>query len=128
MSFLQPILADATSAGVRVTRAYSAGVALASPYPTSFTEMVRRVTEAHFPGVPFGPAPTSGGYTTSALLRQKGIPTYGYSSIPMNITDTSRKHGPDERIYLRDYLTGVRVYEDLLEEFALTTNLCEDCH
>jgi len=128
MSFLQPILADAASAGVRVTRAYSAGVALASPYPTLFTEMLRQVTEAHFPGVPFGPAPTSGGYTTSALLRQKGIPTYGYSPIPMNITDSSRKHGPDERIYLRDYLTGVQVYNDLLEEFALTTKLCEDCY
>ncbi len=119
MTFLRPIVADATSAGVRVTRAFSSGIALASPYPTPFTEMIRRVTEAHFPGVPFGPAPTSGGYTTSALLRQKGIPTYGYSSIPMNISDSARKHGPDERIYLRDYLTGVRVYEDLLEEFAL---------
>jgi len=128
MTFLQPIVADSPSLGVRVTRAFSAGVALASLYPTPFTEMVRRVTEAHFPGVPFGPAPTFGGFTTSALLRQKGIPTYGYSSIPMNITDSSRRHGPDERIYLRDYLTGVRVYEDLLEEFALTTKMCEDCH
>ncbi len=123
MTFLLPIVTDAPSAGVRVTRAFSGGVALASPYPTSLTEMIRRVTEAHFPGVPFGPAPTFGGYTTSALLRQKGIPTYGYSSIPMNITDSSRRHGGNERIYLRDYLTGVRVYEDLLEEFALTSKM-----
>jgi acetylornithine deacetylase/succinyl-diaminopimelate desuccinylase-like protein len=128
MAFLRPIVADAASAGVRVTRTFSGGVALASPYPTPFTEMIRRVTEAHFPGVLFGPAPTFGGYTTSALLRQKGIPTYGYSSIPMNISDSSRRHGANERIYLRDYLTGVRVYEDLLEEFALTTKICEDCH
>lgn len=128
MSYLRPVVADAESAGVHVRRAFSGSVALASPYPTPFTELIRRVTEVHFPGVPFGPAPTSGGYTTSALLREKGIPTYGYSSIPMNISDSSRRHGGNERIYLRDYLTGVRVYEDLLEEFALTSKMCEDCH
>jgi len=117
---LRPIADDARSAEVRVTRIFSGGAAVASPYPTSFTELVRRVTEARFPGIPFGPAPTFGGYTTSALLRQRGYAAYGYSSIPMNITDSSRRHVADERVYLRDYLTGVALYQDLLEEFALT--------
>jgi acetylornithine deacetylase/succinyl-diaminopimelate desuccinylase-like protein len=77
------------------------------------------VTEAHFTGVPFGPVPTFSGYTTSVLLREKGFPTYGYSSIPMNITDTVRRHGNNERLYLRDFLRGVDLFRDVLEEFAL---------
>jgi hypothetical protein len=52
-----------------------------------------------------------------------GYPTYGYSTIPMNITDAVRRHGNNERIYLRDYVTGVAAYRDLLEEFALTPGL-----
>ena len=82
--------------------------------------MMKRVAEAFTPGVPFGPLPTFGGYTTSVLFRQKGYPTYGYSPIAMNITDAARRHGNDERIFLRDYLRGVDMYSDFLEEFALS--------
>jgi acetylornithine deacetylase/succinyl-diaminopimelate desuccinylase-like protein len=77
------------------------------------------VTEARFPGVPFGPVPSFGGYTTSVLLRSRGIPTYGYQPVVMNITDSARRHGNDERVFLRDYLDGVDLYADILEEFAL---------
>ena len=72
-----------------------------------------------FRGSRSGPVPTFGGYTTSILLRERGIPAYGFSAIPMNITDASRRHGNDERIFLRDYLTGVELFTDVLEEFAL---------
>jgi acetylornithine deacetylase/succinyl-diaminopimelate desuccinylase-like protein len=117
--FLRPILEGAVAAGIRVTRSFSGGPTVGSPYPTAFTELIRRVIEGHFPGVPFGPAPAVGGFTTSALLRQRGYPTYGFSPIPMNITDSVRRHGPNERVYLRDYLKGVETFEDVLEEFAL---------
>ena len=126
--FLRPLLRDAAAAGIRVVRAFTGGPTVASPYPTPFTELIRRVTEVHFPGILFGPAPTAGGYTTSALLRQKGFPTYGFSPIPMNITDSMRRHSANERVYLRDYLTGLQVYEDVLEEFVLNSKMCEDCH
>jgi len=69
--------------------------------------------------VPFGPLPTFSAYTTSVYLRQKGYPTYGYSTIPMNITDAVRRHGANERVYLRDLIKGVALFEDVLEEFAL---------
>ena len=117
--YLEQILQDATKNGVKTTLSFSGGITSASPYPTQFTELLRRVTEAHFPGVPFGPVPTFSGYTTSVLLREKGFPTYGYSSIPMNITDTVRRHGNNERLYLRDFLRGVDLFRDVLEEFAL---------
>jgi acetylornithine deacetylase/succinyl-diaminopimelate desuccinylase-like protein len=117
--FFQAVLKDARELGVRTTLSFDGGLTSASPYPTPFTELLRRVTQAHFPGVPFGPIPVFSAYTTSVFLRQKGFPTYGYSSIPMNITDAVRRHGDNERIYLRDYVNGVALFEDVLEEFAL---------
>jgi acetylornithine deacetylase/succinyl-diaminopimelate desuccinylase-like protein len=118
--YLTSVLEDATKHGIETTHSFSGGVTSASPYPTQFTELLKRVTHAHFPGVPFGPIPTFSAYTTSVLLREKGFPTYGFSSIPMNITDAVRRHGANERIYLRDYLRGVDLFRDVLEEFALT--------
>jgi acetylornithine deacetylase/succinyl-diaminopimelate desuccinylase-like protein len=116
----ESVLKEANRLGVKITRSFDGGVTSASPYPTPFTELLRRVTEAHFPGVPFGPIPTCNGYTTSVWLREKGFRTYGYSSIPMNITDAVRRHGNNERLYLRDYLKGVALFQDVLEEFGLT--------
>jgi acetylornithine deacetylase/succinyl-diaminopimelate desuccinylase-like protein len=121
--FLAPILADAKASGVRVVRSFSSGPTIASPYPTAFTELLRRVTEARYPGIPFGPVPTFGGYTTSMLFRQKGFPIYGYSPIPMNITDSSRRHGNDERIFLRDYVNGVALYTEIVAEYADATGV-----
>jgi hypothetical protein len=36
----------------------------------------------------------------------------------MNITDTARRHWNDERLYLRDYLNGVALFDDVLLEYA----------
>ena len=118
-AFLDPILKDAEGAGVTLVHSFSSGPTAASPYPTPFTELLKRVTEARYPGIPFGPVPTFAGYTTSMPFRQRGFPTYGYSSIPMNITDESRRHGLDERIFLRDYLNGVALYGEIVAEYAV---------
>lgn len=120
--YFDAILADARSHGITVVESFSGGVTAASPYPTPFTETLRRVTEAHFPGVPFGPLPTFGSFSTSMLFRRRGFPTYGFNPIPMNITDTARRHRNDERVYLPDYLAGVRLFSDILEEIALKPN------
>jgi acetylornithine deacetylase/succinyl-diaminopimelate desuccinylase-like protein len=116
--YMTPILSDARRSSVRILHSVSSGVTTASPYPTPFTEMIRRMTEARFPGVPFGPMPTFGGYSTSNLFRQRGFAAYGFLPLPMNITDSVRRHGPDERVFLRDYVRGVDLYSDLLQEFA----------
>ncbi len=122
--YLSPIEADATRAGIRIASRYSTGATTASPYTTSsgqlvpFLELVRRVTEARYPGIPFGPVPTFGAANTSIHFRNRGIATYGYSSVPANITDSVRRHGNNERIYLRDYLDGASTYQELLLEFA----------
>jgi hypothetical protein len=122
--FLAPIESDAASAGVRVVDRYSTGATSASPYLTPsgrlapFLGLIRRVTEARYPGVPFGPVPIFGGSTTSIYFRRRGIAAYGYSPVPVNITDSARRHRNDERIYLRDYVDGVDLYRELLFEFA----------
>lgn len=116
--YLEAIRREAVRLGVRVVQSLDTGPTEASPYPTPFTELMRRVTEARWPRVPFGPVPTFGGTTTSIYFRQRGTPAYGYSPIPMNITDSARRHGNDERIYLRDYLNGIELYRELVLEFA----------
>jgi acetylornithine deacetylase/succinyl-diaminopimelate desuccinylase-like protein len=117
--FFDPILADSQAHGIQVVERLSGGSTVASPYPTPFTEMLRRVVEGHFPGVPSGPLPTSGSFSTSMIFRRQGFPTYGFTPIPMNITDSSRRHRNDERVYLPDYQAGVSLFRDVLEEFAL---------
>jgi len=117
--YVRPILEEAKQSGLTILSSSISEVTVASPYPTPFTDSLRDVVEARYPGVPFGPVPTFGGYTTSILLRAKGIPAYGFEVIPMNITDAARRHGNDERVFLRDYLSGVALYADVLEEFAL---------
>ena len=120
--YFDAILADARSHGITIIGPFSGGTSVASPYPTPFTETLRRVTEGHFPGVPFGPLPTFGSFSTSMLFRRRGFATYGFSPIPMNITDTARRHRNDERVYLPDFLVGVRLFSDTLEEIALKPN------
>jgi acetylornithine deacetylase/succinyl-diaminopimelate desuccinylase-like protein len=121
---MDSIVADARRNQIRIVSRYSSGVTTASPYLTSTGELVpllaiiRRVTEAFYPGVPFGPVPTFGGSTTSIHFRQRGLAAYGYSPIPANITDSVRRHGNDERIFLRDYVNGVEMYKEILAEFA----------
>ncbi len=117
--FMRPVDEDARREGLTVISSLDGEAGVASPYPTPFTELIRRVTEANYPGTPFGPLPTYGGYTTSILLRARGIPTYGYQPIPMNITDAVRRHFNDERVFLRDYLNGVNLLSEVVEEFAL---------
>ncbi len=118
--YLDAMRRQARDLGVEIVTDFSSGATTASPYPTPFTRLLLQVTADRYPGTPFGPMPMFGGVTTSIHFRRANIAAYGYSPIPMNITDTARRHGNDERIYLRDYLNGVLLFGDVLEEFAFT--------
>jgi acetylornithine deacetylase/succinyl-diaminopimelate desuccinylase-like protein len=125
-SYLSSIEADAGNARIRVVSRYSSGATSASPYAAPsgrlvpFLEIVKRVMEARYPGIPFGPVPTYGTANTSMYFRNRGIATYGYSPVPFNITDSVRRHGNDERIYLRDYVEGIATYNEVLLDFAFS--------
>jgi acetylornithine deacetylase/succinyl-diaminopimelate desuccinylase-like protein len=118
LPYLRPIIGAAERQDLKVVRVSDSGTTSASKYPSALTDLLQRVTEAHFPGVPFGPVPGFGGSTTSVYLRDAGMQVYGFSPFPMNITDSARRHWNDERIYLRDYLDGVSLFEDALLEYA----------
>jgi len=126
------IRADAQASGLSVRHHFVGEPAAASPFEEApgrlvpLVDLLKRVTEARHPGVPFGPVPTFGGYTTSNLFRSRGIPAYGYSPIPMNIFDASRRHDVNERVYLRDYMNGLALYQEILEEVALAPGTV--CH
>jgi acetylornithine deacetylase/succinyl-diaminopimelate desuccinylase-like protein len=116
--FLDRVEQGAKKESVRVVERLSSGPTSASPFPTPFTDLLQRVSQAFHPGVPFGPVPTYGGMTTSVFFRRAGIPAYGYSPILMNITDEVRRHGNDERVFLRDYVDGVEIMDQVLKEYA----------
>ena len=116
--YVAPIAAAAEKGGFKVVRVFDSGPTKASEYPSPLTDLLQRVTEAHFPGVPFGPVPGFGGFTTSLIFRDAGMQVYGFSPFPMNITDSARRHWNDERIYLRDYLDGVSLFTDALLDYA----------
>lgn len=116
--FAGPIEKDARRVA-RVLSVSGSGPTQASPYPTPLTELLRQVIQARHPGIPFGPVPTFDGWTTSNDFRKLGITAYGFSPIPANITDSSRRHGNDERIFLRDYLDGLEILENALGGFAV---------
>ncbi|HEV2063431.1 MAG TPA: M20/M25/M40 family metallo-hydrolase [Thermoanaerobaculia bacterium] len=118
VTYLGPIEEDARR-HVRVVSASSSGPTIASPYPTPLTEVLRQAIEARYPGVAFGPVPTFGGSTTSIYFRNRGIAAYGFSPLAANITDSSRRHGNDERIFLRDYVDGVNIYSHILRALAV---------
>jgi hypothetical protein len=115
--YAEPIEKDARRV-VRVVSFFNSGATQASRYPTHLTELVQQVIQAMHPGIPFGPMPTSEGWTTSIFFRQLGFTTYGFSPVAVNITDSSRRHANDERIFLRDYLEGLEIFENVLEGFA----------
>ena len=126
---LQKVIEDARRSGLEVFESFSSGPTSASPWReadgrlTPFLGLLERVTQARWPGVPFGPIPTFAGTTTSIYFRQRGIPAYGWSPLPVNITDSARRHGNDERIYLRDYINGVDLYREVIEEFAVRSGV-----
>jgi acetylornithine deacetylase/succinyl-diaminopimelate desuccinylase-like protein len=117
--FAKRVVDAAQERGMGVWDSFVGEATSASPYPTPFTELLRKITEVHYPGIPFGPVPIWGAFTTSAVFRNRGFVAYGYSPIPTNIIDQSRMHGSDERIFLRDFVNGVGLYRDVVEEWAL---------
>ncbi|MBC8205337.1 M20/M25/M40 family metallo-hydrolase [bacterium] len=60
----------------------------------------------------------STGSTDSGKLRKAGIPTYGLLPFPLSSEDSGRMHGPDERLKIEDYYTGLRFLYQLTIEIA----------
>jgi acetylornithine deacetylase/succinyl-diaminopimelate desuccinylase-like protein len=78
---------------------------------------VEKVTARLWPGVPVIPQMETGA-TDGAALRAAGIPTYGLSSVFLDVDDV-RAHGRDERIMTKSFDEGVDYMYQLVREVAV---------
>jgi hypothetical protein len=73
---------------------------------------------------PVEPAPVgiyvlNGSFTTSSVLRARGMRAFGFSPFNVNIRDASKIHNVNERISVPYYLEGVERMRRFVFEYAL---------
>ncbi len=100
---LQRIVADDQ---ISITRLGVPRPSPASPLRPSIVDVIERVNNEMWPGVPLVPVMSTGA-TDGLYLRRSGVPVYGVSGLFDNVDDV-RAHGRDERI-------GVKQFFDALE-------------
>ncbi len=60
----------------------------------------------------------AGGFTDSHFFRDLGITSYGYSPFAFTTAEFAGVHGNDERVSVKNIREGVRIYFELLQDFA----------
>ena len=90
--------------------------AAASPLTPAIVGPLEKVTARLWPGVPVIPQMETGA-TDGTPLRTAGIPTYGISSVFLDMDDI-RAHGRDERIMVKSFYDGVEYMYQLLREYS----------
>lgn len=102
---------------VRVTPIEDSKPGTASPLMAAIMTPVEKVTARLWPGVPVIPQMETGA-TDGYRLRDAGIPTYGLSSVFLDVDDV-RAHGRDERIMVKSFYEGVDYMYQLVREVAI---------
>ena len=70
-------------------------------------------------GPPVGIYVLNGAYTSSSVLRARGMRAFGFSPFNVNFHDASKIHNPNERISVPHYLEGVERMRRFVFEYAL---------
>jgi acetylornithine deacetylase/succinyl-diaminopimelate desuccinylase-like protein len=60
----------------------------------------------------------SAGFTDSHFFREKGIVSYGFGAFAIGEDEGGRAHGNDERIGVKAFTEGVRLYWEVVARFA----------
>ena len=60
------------------------------------------------------------GFTDSHFFREKGIVSYGFEPFAVTQEDDERVHGNDERIPVKNYTDGLRLFWNLVYDFSRT--------
>lgn len=102
---------------VRVTPIEDGKPGTPSPLTPAIMTPVEKVTARLWPGVPVIPQMETGA-TDGYRLRDAGIPTYGLSSVFLDVDDV-RAHGRDERIMTKSFYEGVDYMYQLVREIAV---------
>ena len=87
-----------------------------SPVRSDLLQIVERITNELWPGLPVVPVMSTGG-TDGTFLRIAGIPTYGISGIFEDIDDV-RAHGRDERLGVKEFFEAREFLYRLLKAVA----------
>ena len=88
----------------------------ASPLKPEIMGPIERVTAKMWPGVPVVPVMETGA-TDGLYFRKAGIPTYGVSTVFLDVDDI-RAHGKDERIIVKEFDAGAEYALALLKAFV----------
>jgi acetylornithine deacetylase/succinyl-diaminopimelate desuccinylase-like protein len=113
---LKTLTRVAADTNVKVTVAYPAVPSPASPLRPEILRPLEAVTAKFWPGVPSVPQMETGA-TDGAILRNAGIPTYGMSTVFLDVDDV-RAHGRDERIIAKEFDAGADYALALLKAFT----------
>ncbi len=68
---------------------------------------------------PVGIYVLSGSFTSSSLLRARGLRAFGVSPFNVGLNDAAKIHGPNERISLPHFIDGVERIRQFVYEYAL---------
>ena len=88
-----------------------------SPTSGEAWDAIKKVVSQDFPSTFVVPWMSTGG-TDSRLMRDRGVPAYGFVPIVLNVGELRRVHGVDERLSVENLDRGIKATYDL------TTMLC----
>ena len=88
-----------------------------SPTGGEAWDAIQQVIAKDFPNTFAVPWMSTGG-TDSRFLREKGVPSYGFVPIVLDVGERQRVHGVDERLSVENLNRGIKATYDL------TTILC----
>jgi acetylornithine deacetylase/succinyl-diaminopimelate desuccinylase-like protein len=86
-----------------------------SSWDTPLFEAIRRVVARHYPGAIVAPF-LSSGFTDARYLRQRKVTAYGFMPMVLDDHTAYSAHSDWERIPVAEFLKGIRVFFDLLQE------------
>lgn len=88
-----------------------------SSMQTPFFAAIVRCVRKTYGDVPVGPLIGAASTNDARWLRPRGIDAYGFWPYPVSIYQTWGIHGPNERIRLDWYLTGVQMMTSLVRDY-----------
>ncbi|MCP4202101.1 MAG: M20/M25/M40 family metallo-hydrolase [bacterium] len=112
------LLPEWLSHGLTFQIAEPLGARHGSPPDHPALAALAEAVESVYPDTAVGPYFLPWSATDSRFFRQLGIPSYGFSPFVVFSTDTFRVDGPNERMSLPGYVSGLEIYRRAVEGIA----------
>ncbi len=109
------LLPEGSLVGLQIQGEPTHGPAPGSPLDHPVYKAMARILDGVASGAPVGPYMLGHTLTDARFLRARGIPAYGFSPFLFLSVDTYRVDKRDEEIGLPGYVSGVKVYRDLIQ-------------